>query len=1144
MSNFRFLAEEWPALAQEAMEAERFALSAPIPAAVHARRALEKSVHWLYDNDRDLSWPYDRQLSVLMDTAAFRELVPPSIYTDLQYIRRTGNAAAHDKKVVQGQSVASVRLLFRYLKWFARTYSIGELEVGVFNEALLAPTVKPKEVPNIAELQQLQERYEAERKRYEEEQRQRLKLESEKQALEALLAEVQARKERKATLPLPEPAYSETETRRLFIDELLREAGWDPDAPNVAEYPVTGMPLSTNAQGNGFADYVLWGADGKPLAVVEAKRTLVSEENGRVQAGLYADCLERMHRQRPVIYYTNGFNTWCWDDTFAAPRPVQGFHTRDELQLLVDRRRSRADIRQLPVDARIAGRYYQHEAIRRVAEAWVTQHDGNLRARRRRALVVMATGSGKTRTAAALVDLLMKGNWVKRVLFLADRNALVTQAKRAFEQYLPNVTTLDLTRSRHDESARIVFSTYPTLLNRIDQSRSDDLKTFGVGHFDLVIVDEAHRSVYERYKAIFDYFDSLLLGLTATPRSEGDRDTYALFDCEEHNPTYYYELEQAVKDRFLVPPLGQEVDLGFMARGIKYADLDESDQRHYEETFRDADGAVPDEIGAQAINNWLFNTHTIDQALAHVMTHGIKVEGGDKLGKTIVFARNHLHALAIRQRFEKQFPHYAGHFLAVIDNEEKYAQDLIDKFSDPKLLPQIAVSVDMLDTGIDIPEVVNLVFFKPVYSKAKFWQMVGRGTRLCPDLFGPGEDKTHFRIFDLCRNYSFFDVTPEGIPATRVKSVSHRLFETTLLLAQAITQDSRLHEAHVDLHRHLLDRLHSWVAPLWERRNTVQVRPVKRLLDTYRERSAWEGLGPSAISDLCQQLAPVVEVPDPDEMAKRFDLLVTDLQLAVVSSAPQEDRLFAQLYTTADQLGRMANIPAVQARLPAIRAVLEVALDPKRRRDLLGLEALEFTRRELRELVRLIRRDKRNPVFTELKDSIVHVGEDRHGLPGGYAMRSYRLKVEQFVRQHKHHLTIHKLHTNAPITAAELTELERLLFDGDERGTKEALMEELGDPQPLGVFIRSILGLDAKAAKEAFGDLLSRSDLRADQIRFIDQLITHLTINGIIDKRMLAEPPFTEINDQGLFGVFGEEDQDRIISIVERVNQHALERSA
>lgn len=1144
MSNFRFLAEEWPTLAQEAMEAERFARTAPIPSAVYARRTLEKTVRWLYINDRDLRQPYNDQLSALMDTAEFRDLIPPAILPDLHYIRKTGNAAAHDKKVVDTQSVACVKLLHRFLKWFARTYSAFDIQVALFEEEALAVKVKAREVPSVSDLQRLQEQYDAQRRQLEQELEQRLKLESEKVALEARLAEVQARKEQQRNILVPESPYSEAETRVLFIDELLREAGWDPAAPNVAEYPVIGMPLSTNPNGNGSVDYVLWGIDGKPLAVVEAKRTLRDAEQGRVQAALYADCLERMTGQRPVIFYTNGFDSWIWDDTFSSPREVQGLYTRDELQRLVDRRRTRTDIRNVSVDTAIADRYYQREAIQRVAEAWVGEQDGRLYGKRRRALLVMATGSGKTRTVAALVDVLMKANWVKRVLFLADRNSLVTQAQRAFAKNLPNVTTLDLTKSRYDESARVVFSTYATMLNRIDQSRNEDLKTFSVGHFDLVIVDEAHRSVYDRYKAIFTYFDSLVVGLTATPHAEGDRDTYELFDCEEHNPTYYYELDRAVPDGFLVPPVGQEIDLGFLQRGIRYDDLGPGDQAHFEDTFRDDTGNVPNEIGAQAINSWLFNANTIDQVLGHVMEHGIKVEGGEKIGKTIIFARNHLHALAIQKRFEKQFPQYGGHFLAVIDNYETYAQVLIDKFSDPRLFPQIAVSVDMLDTGIDVPEVVNLVFFKPVYSKAKFWQMVGRGTRLCPDLFGPGEHKTHFRIFDFCRNYSFFDVRPEGLEAERQRSLSERIFEASVRLAVLLEEPNyRTNEELQVLRTELLDRAHGWVALLWERRTTVLVRPIARVLDKFKERAIWERLTPTGLSDLFTRVAPVVEVPDKDEMAKRFDLLMLRLQLAVAEQAPEEDRLFSQLYSVADQLARMANIPAIQARFPAIQAVLAVGNNAQLRKATFGLSALEFTRKELRDLVRLIQKDERNPVYTNLKDTLDLIGEERHDLPGGYHMRSYRLKVEQFIRQHKHHLTIHKLHTNEPITAAELQELERILFDGDERGTREALMEELGDPQPLGVFIRQLIGLDANAAKQAFGEFLARTNLRADQIHFIDLIIRHLTINGIIDKRMLAEPPFTEVNDQGIFGVFAEEDQDRIISIIDMVNGRAGEMS-
>ena len=1147
MSNFRFLVEEWPSIAQEVMEAERFAKNAPIPSAVFARRGLEKSVRWLYANDRELRQPYDDQLSALMDTAEFRGLIPPAILPDLHYIRKTGNAAAHDKKVVDTQSVACVKLLHRFTKWFARTYGTGEIEVGAFDERVFAVKVKPKDVPTVEELQTLQAQYDAQRRQLEQEVEQRLKLESEKVALEARLDAMQARKEQRRSLAVPASPYSEAETRTLFIDELLREAGWDPAGPNVPEYPVTGMPLSTNPNGNGSVDYVLWGADGKPLAVVEAKKTIRSAEEGRVQAGLYADCLERMHFQRPVIFYTNGFDTWIWDDTFSSPRTVQGIYTREELQRVVDRRRARADIRNLPVDGGIAGRYYQREAIQRVSEAFVGEHEGVLRAKRRRALLVMATGSGKTRTTAALVDVLMKGNWAKRVLFLADRNELVTQAKEAFERYLPNVTTCDITKGRYDESARIIFSTYPTMLNRIDQSRNADMVTFGVGHFDLVVVDEAHRSVYQRYKAIFDYFDSLLVGLTATPHDEGDRDTYELFDCEEHNPTYFYELDQAVKDGFLVPPVGQEVDLGFVQRGIRFDDLSASDQQHYEDTFRDEQGNVPNEIGAQAINKWLFNAPTIDAVLHHVMSNGIKVEGGEKLGKTIIFARNHLHALAIRARFEKQFPHFAGHYLAVVDHEEAYAPELIRKFKVSNGLPQIAVSVDMLDTGIDVPEVVNLVFFKPVYSKTKFWQMVGRGTRLCENLFGPGDHKTHFRIFDFCRNYSFFDVRPDGHVAERQRSLSHRIFENTVRLTDVLAGTAYADNTELRaLRSELLDRAHGWVLPLWERRNTVMVRAVKRLVDRYKERSAWDALTPLAMSELFTRLAPVVEVPGQDEMAKRFDLLMLDLELAVAENAPEVDRLYGRLFRTADQLGRMGNIPAVKAKWPAIQAVLNVVDDRQQRKAVFGLSALEFTRRELRDLVCLITKDERNPVYTNLKDAIETIGEERTDLPGGYQMRRYRMKVEQFIRQHRHQITIHKLHTNEPITSAELLELERLLFDGDERGTKEALMEELGDAQPLGFFIRQIIGLDVNAAKQAFSEFLGRANLRSDQIHFIDLIIQHLSVNGTIDKRMLAEPPFTEVNDQGIFGVFEEGDQDRLISIVHGVNTNAaaLDRSA
>src|SRR5918996_889796 len=482
--------------------------------------------------------------------------------------------------------------------------------------------------------------------------------------------------------------YSEAETRDYFIDLLLKEAGWPLDQPRDREFEVTGMP---NAEGKGFVDYVLWGDDGKPLGLVEAKRT---------------------------------------------------------------RRDPRVGQQQATINPEIVDRHYQTRAIRRVAEAFEHDHD-------RKALLVMATGAGKTRTVIALADLLMKCNWAKRVLFLADRVALVNQAVNAFKRHLPDGAPVNLVTEKEAEG-RVFVSTYPTMMGLIDET-ADGQRRFGVGHFDLVIIDEAHRSVFQKYRAIFDYFDSLLVGLTATPKDEVDRNTYSLFDLENGVPTDAYGLEEAVRDGFLVPPQAVSVPLKFQREGIKYDDLSEEDKDLWDALEWDDDGGVPDRVEAKSVNKWLFNKDTVDKVLAHLMLRGQKVAGGDRLGKTIIFAKNQAHADFIADRFNANYPHYKGEFARVITFKTEYAQSLIDNFCQKDKAPHIAISVDMLDTGIDVPEVVNLVFFKLVRSKTKFWQMIGRGTRLAPDLFGPDKHKQFFYIFDYCQNLEFFS---QEIPTT------------------------------------------------------------------------------------------------------------------------------------------------------------------------------------------------------------------------------------------------------------------------------------------------------------------------------------------------------------------------------------------
>ena len=398
----------------------------------------------------------------------------------------------------------------------------------------------------------------------------------------------------------------------------------------------------------------------------------------------------------------------------------------------------------------------------------------------------MATGSGKTRTVIALIDQLMRANWIKRALFLADRVALVKQAVGAFKTHLPSVAPVNLVTDKQTEG-RLYLSTYPTMMGLIDEVQNG-VRRFGSGHFDLIVIDEAHRSVYRKYRAIFDYFDSLLVGLTATPRDEIDRDTYSLFELERGVPTDSYDLDEAVADGYLVPLKAVSVPLKFQREGIHYDDLSDEEKEAWDALEWTEDGEVPESVDASAVNKWLFNADTVDKVLEHLMTHGLKVEEGDRLGKTIIFAKNSKHAQFIAERFDANYPHLKGHFARVIDYQTTYAQSLIDDFSNPVKAPHIAISVDMLDTGIDVPEVVNLVFFKIVRSKTKFWQMIGRGTRLRPDLFGPGRHKEHFLVFDFCQNFEFFNQNPKLTEGALGTSLGAKLFKARVELVGEIAE--------------------------------------------------------------------------------------------------------------------------------------------------------------------------------------------------------------------------------------------------------------------------------------------------------------------------------------------------------------------
>ncbi|GJM42671.1 MAG: restriction endonuclease subunit R [Ardenticatenaceae bacterium] len=1069
-------------------------------------------------------------------------------------LRKIGNEGAHGARRIQpSQTVGMIKDLFAICHWFARQYTAGDPNnvPDTFDEAKLPPRPRDVVEKTRAQLKLISEKFlehDAELKKAREE------IVGQQHAVALLETELAELRAQIATTKVVNEAipdafdYSQTEagTRELVIDQMLREAGWDvdnavttPKTPadrigNVTfEERVAPMP---NRRGFGFADYVLWGADGLPLAVVEAKKTAVAKERGKHQAELYADALEQMTGQRPIIFYTNGYTVSLWDDSFYPPREVRGFYTQEELALLVQRRDTAKILTDVPNNEQIAGRYYQEEAIRRVAERFQDSH--------RRALLVMATGTGKTRTAIALVDLLMRANWVKRVLFLADRITLVKQAVKAFKTHLPHSNPINLTEDKAAEASRVVVSTYHTVLNLIERQgntvvgsqRAAALQPqqhYGVGHFDLIIIDEAHRSVYAKFGAIFDYFDGLLLGLTATPKDDVDHNTYDLFRLPDGDPTFNYDLDKAVADEFLVPPQPMESSTKFMSHGIRYDDLTDDEKVRWEMLEWDTSGEMPEAVDARELNQWLFNQDTIDKVLQTLMEHGLKVAGGDRLGKTIIFAANSAHAKRIVERFDANYPNLAGKFAQQVDYSINYAQDLIEQFGMKEGDPHIAVSVDMLDTGVDVPEVVNLLFFKRVRSKTKFFQMIGRGTRLCENLFGIDQDKTHFLIFDFCGNFEFFRFNPQGRPAARqAKPLRQQIFEARLQLLQAI--DDGNDPALVPLRQRIADALHATVAQM--NLDNFLVRPKRPFVEPFQSRERWDQLSLTDHAELLREVAPLPsQQPNEEESARRLDLLLLRLQVAAIAGRTNEvETLRGRVLETAVQLTtrEALNIPLVKAQEPLLNRLQTAEFWQE-----VTPSQLEDVRQNVRDLTRFIGRDKQKVLDTNFMDQI---GELKPSylpeIASGVDRVQYRKRVERYIRSLEDTAVIHKIRWAMSLTPDDLRQLDEMLFAADEIGSETAFVQAFGAPDNLAQFIRTLVGLDRKAAKAQFAAFLNESIYTPDQIQFVNYIIEHLTRNGTMAPEMLWERPFIDIHDAGPHGLFSDEEADNLVAVIHKIN--------
>ena len=1160
-SNFTFLKPDFKTLFEKAQKAEQSAVTDPRTSLIYCRMALEQGVKWMYANDQKLKPHQDTTLQNLIAQPEFKMQLNHKLYGDLFVIKKTGNLAVHNQKVIDIDAFNAVEALFYFSKWWAKTYTDDFKDPGIFDFNLIPE--EGFEALTKKQINKLQEKLDGELSRFqqelEEEQEKNKKLIKEnelfKKRNEELQADIEKNKAAANRQDQETTPRSERETREQLINLALREAGWDLKGVNDQEFKVSHMPKSSNPSGIGYVDYVLWDDDGLPLALVEAKNTLKNVTTGENQAQLYADALEKMYKRRPVMFYSNGYEIYMWDDRFyKVARPVNGFYTKSELQTLMYRRDHRKDIRKAPIDTNIAGRPYQMRAIKSISEhiAGDDASSKKLIGMNRAALLVLATGTGKTRTAIAFSKLLLQSNWAKRILFLADRVSLVKQAKSNFVKLLPEHTSVNLITQKDNPDARLAFSTYQTMMRLIDDIKNDEQRYYGVGHFDLIIIDEAHRSIYKKYQSIFDYFDAILLGLTATPKNNIHHNTYKVFDLPDKSPTDAYSFNQAVKDGYLVPYKTIESPTKFLTTGISYEDLSDKEKEEFEDEILDGEEATGSErIAPNELNAWLFNIDTAKKTISFILKNAIKKRGGDEIGKTIIFARNKKHAHFLKDMFlEMDKERFGNEYVKVITHDEPKAQTFIERFCDEQKdqLPQIVISVDMMDTGIDAPSCVNLVFYKPVKSYTKFWQMIGRGSRLRPELFGPGVDKEKFIIFDLLGNFEFFRENPEGIEPKIQKSITEIVFSLKLQLAEYLKLEKFKDDPELQAYKdNLVDELYNSVKQL--DRNRFDVKMNLKVVNKYGgdNRSSWDHLSGRDIKILKEEVAPLIPPKEGEsDLARFYDKLLYSLMIERLET-PDAKQFRDELSIPITKVAILSQKLLKKTSIPQVKAKEHIIKKPLDEEFWLtdGLKHLEKIRSGIRNLLVYIDKEDQRYVTTDFKDeldenNVVITDHDTvKEADSDYQNTSTTFKnnlkrLEAIIEDNKEHVTIKRIRSGDAITEQELRSLENILFD--DSLTKEALENEIGTKVDLVSLIVSLTGLDRENIDLAFADFINKYQLNSQQTRFLEMIKEFFTKNGSLDPGKLYESPFKNIHSQGVDGIFNDEQADSLINIVEKIN--------
>ena len=1121
--NFSFLQKKWPDLAEVATLAETYVYDDPPSSIVKLRIFAEEIVDILYYElgfEKPLNEYNTCNFVDLLQTEDFKKTVPKQVINVFHYIRKEGNKAAHPNKYsfTPKHALSAVETSFNLSQWFYKTVAGSDLKISKF----APPDKSLSRQELIAQKEELEKRLQEFQKQEQEKRAQQKPQKLSEEKIQQLYE--------KGIKEAETVGFTEEETRKLLIDSMLEEAGWiildkyDPQLLKpqaVREYPVSHQPTET---GNGSIDYVMIGQKGHPIAVIEAKKTSENAKKGQVQAELYASGLKKMTGQRPFIFYTNGHDIFFWDDLIYPPRRVWGFFESEKLEYLLFQRKEKKLLTETKIDVNIVDRPYQLEGVNKVCESFEKN-------KKRKALIVMATGSGKTRVATAIIDKMMRGDWIKKVLFLVDRDELRKQAVNAFKKYLPNIKTIILSsRTRDDKESRAFIASYPAMMT------NDLYLDFNPGFFDLIIADESHRSIYRYYSELFRYFDAFQIGLTATPVDYITRNTFSSFEQENGVPTYNYSYKEAVDNKppYLVIHKVDNQSTFFITRGIKYDDMTEEQKRDLEEQGEDPRSFNFDR---GEVDKVIMNKETNRKILRNLMEKGIRDKTGTRPGKTIVFARSIRHAILLEDLFNEMYPEYSGKVARAVYGDLKRVDSLIDGFKGENIEfaeLNIAISVDMLDTGVDVPEVVNLVLAKPIYSRVKFWQIIGRGTRLCENLFGGGKHKEFFLIFDPWKNFEFFGLNPLGHIPTDTISLPERLFRARLdllevLMGQPVTtlQNEEIRNFRDDL----INLIRQQISKLPEQ--FVSVRERWRELEEVRNETFWKHFNNDSLRLLRAQIMPLMRWQDmqQEEDAMQFDTKIANLETSFLR---RNRDLFDSIKN-----GIVTDLVRLPKQLNQIKPEVEF-INKVENNDWwtdISFNKMEETRKRLRGLMKFKRTYEEQPKIIDIEDAAIgaSVGGTQ---PSSFELEKYKAKFIHVLKDIANsNLSIQKIRKRIPVTEKDIEAIQSLIMERDPGLTLDELKKLYpGKAENLDKLIRSLIGTDESEIKKIFDDFRkNHTTLSSKQLQFLNLLEQELAKGGGIEVARLYEQPFTSVHQFGLDGVFPGNEGDEIAVIIKEL---------